>query len=145
MKIIQCSEKLRLLAILAGTFFTLMGLNDSAFAISAKELEYEANYLISSILTDRMQLLLLILTGIISIIAFLPAIKDSKGYLTNLKTAAILTIILSFTLGILKSAAFIVSNKYAQYKMYYLIFYSTYSILTDYILTALFVFSERQT
>jgi len=133
------SEKLRLFNILAGVFFTLMGLNDAAFAISGKELVYEANYLISSILTDRMHVLLLILAGVGSILAFLPAIKHSKGYLANLKTAAVLTIFFSFTLGTLKSVAFIVSNKYVQYKMYYLIFYSISSILTDYILTALFV------
>ncbi|HWP93498.1 MAG TPA: sulfatase-like hydrolase/transferase [Thermodesulfobacteriota bacterium] len=137
MKIREYSEKLGLLTPLAVISLTLMDFSGTAFAVSGNELEYEAKYLISSILTDRMQVLLLILTGIASILAFLPAIKGSKGYLANLKTAAILAIFVSFVLGILKSVTFVISNKYVQYEMYYLIFHSASSILTTYLLIAL--------
>ncbi len=137
MKTREYSGKLGLFTPLAVISLTLMGFSGTAFAISGNELLYEAKYLISSILTDRMQVLLLILTGIASILAFLSAIKDSKGYLANLKTAALLTIFISFVLGILKSVTFIISNKYIQYEMYYLIFHSVSSILTGYLLIAL--------
>lgn len=98
----------------------------------------------SSILNNHSLLLLVTISTIMSIFIILLAIKDPNGYLNRFKIAVILAIMLGFIFGILKSIPFVISNKFLQYKMYYLIAYLVSSTLNHYLLitlgTVIFVF-----
>lgn len=96
-----------------------------------------SHMVMSSILNNHSLLLLVTISAILSIFIILPAIKDLDGYLNRFKIAVILAIILGFVFGILKSIPIVISNRYLQYKMYYLIANVVSSILNHYLLIAL--------
>lgn len=124
-----------ILATIIGFIFVIS--KATVFVISNRYLRLEIDSLISSALKNHISILLVFITVIISIFLVLPVIKGSNEYINRFKRAIILAIIVGFIFGILKNTAFIVSNRYFEFKMYYLIVYMVSSIFNDYLLTTL--------
>jgi arylsulfatase A-like enzyme len=87
---------------------------------------------------DNYPLVLLVaLVSIVSLLIILPALKGADNYVRRLKFTASITVIIGFVFGVLNGLGFIVSNKYLQYKMYYLSASSITSSINECILIAL--------
>lgn len=99
--------------------------------------KFEMYYLISYTLTNLLLVLLIVLSVVISILVILPAVRGLDGYLHRFRIAVTWAVVVGFIFGILKGVSFIVSNRYLQYKMYYLASYVASSTLNSYLLIAL--------